>query len=162
MTYFHTYTINKYKITIVGDHSGITQLMVHNNTRNYDINPEWKDSAEIFVKTHQQLEEYFNGKRKIFDLELNPKGTPYQQKVWLALQNIPYGHLQSYKDIANALGDSNASRAIGLANNRNPIPIIVPCHRVVGSNGKMMSYAFGIEMKRDLIEMEAYHSFFKP
>lgn len=160
MTYFHTYKINKYQITLVGDKEGITQLMVHNNTRQYDFAPEWEDNSEIFADAHQQLEEYFAGKRKSFDLSLKPQGSNYHRKVWQALQNIPYGKLHTYKEIAINIGNPNASRAVGMANNRNPIPIIIPCHRVVGSNGKMMGYAFGVEMKRNLIELESYHSFF--
>lgn len=161
MTYFHTYDINTFHITLVGDKDGISQLMVHNGTRQCDIKPEWEDNSEFFVEAEQQLKEYFEGKRRSFELKLNPQGTNYHKKVWLALQNIPYGDLQSYKDIAIVLRDPNASRAVGMANNRNPIPIIIPCHRVVGSNGKMMGYAYGIEMKRQLIELESYHSFFQ-
>lgn len=161
MIYFHSFHIKNYHLTLVGDEKGISQLMIHNHTRELCIDDMWIERPEIFEEGKQQLEEYFEGKRQSFELKLNPNGTPYQHKVWQVLEKIPYGQLYSYKDVAIQLGDPNASRAVGMANNRNPIPIIIPCHRVVGSNGKMMGYAFGVEMKSELIEMETYHSFFK-
>lgn len=161
MIYFHTFHCNKYHLTLVGDDEGISQLLVHNDTHKPEIDLKWAARPELFSEAIRQLDEYFEGKRQTFDLKLRPNGTPYQQKVWQTLEQIPYGQLYSYKDVAIKLGDPNASRAIGLANNRNPIPIIIPCHRVIGSNGKMMGYAYGLAMKSDLIEMEAYHSFFK-
>ena len=161
MSYFHSFHIKNYHLTLVGDKEGIAQLMIHNHTRELHIDDKWIEKPDLFEEAKQQLEEYFEGKRQTFNLKLTPNGTPYQQKVWQILEQIPYGQLYSYKDVAIQLGDPNASRAIGLANNRNPIPILIPCHRVVGSNGKMMSYAYGVQMKRDLIEMESYHSFFK-
>lgn len=109
----------------------------------------------LIKKTIKQLDEYFDGKRKIFDLKLNPQGTEFQKKVWNALYAIPYGETRSYKDIAKACGNENASRAVGLANNKNPIPIIFPCHRVVGSNGDLVGYAGGLELKKQLLEIES-------
>lgn len=101
-----------------------------------------------------QLDEYFEGKRKRFDLPLNPNGTEFMIKVWKALEEIPYGETVSYKQIAEKIGNSKASRAVGMANNKNPIPIIIPCHRVIGANGKLVGYALGLEMKKLLLELE--------
>ena len=109
---------------------------------------------KIIRQTIKQLDEYFRGKRKKFELPLNPKGTEFQKKVWLQLMNIPYGKTATYKDIATLIGDSNASRAVGNANNKNPIAIIIPCHRVIGSNNKLTGYAGGLDKKEKLLNLE--------
>ncbi len=101
-----------------------------------------------------ELSEYFAGKRKEFTFAYAGKGTEFQQKVWKALCAIPYGETRSYKDIAIAIGNEKACRAVGMANNKNPIGIIVPCHRVIGSSGKLVGYASGVEMKDFLLRME--------
>ncbi len=101
-----------------------------------------------------QFCEYLAGKRKHFDIAYRLKGTDFQKKVWQALCAIPYGETRTYKDIALAIGNEKASRAVGLANNKNPITIIVPCHRVIGSSGKLVGYAGGLEMKSFLLDME--------
>lgn len=101
-----------------------------------------------------QLMEYFEGKRKEFDLPLDPQGTEFQKKVWNALREIPWGETRSYKEIAAAVGDEKACRAVGMANNKNPIAIIIPCHRVVGSNGKLVGYAGGLAIKEKLLALE--------
>lgn len=108
----------------------------------------------LIRKTYEQLCEYFDGKRKTFDLPLKIEGTPFQKKVWQALTEIPYGETRTYKEIACAVGNEKACRAVGLANNKNPIGIIVPCHRVVGSNGKLKGYAGGLEAKQFLLDLE--------
>lgn len=105
----------------------------------------------------QQLIEYFDGVRTTFSIAVDPQGTLFQKRVWNALKKIPYGQTCSYKQIAIACGNEKASRAIGMANNRNPIPIIIPCHRVVGSNGKLVGYAGGLDKKTLLLELEQNH-----
>lgn len=110
--------------------------------------------SPILEKSRAQLEEYFNGKRRDFDLPLDPKGTPYMLKVWKALQSIPYGKTASYKDVAEATGDAKACRAVGQANNRNPLPIVIPCHRVVGADGKLAGYGGGTDIKIKLLRLE--------
>ncbi len=105
-----------------------------------------------------QLDEYFAGKRKQFDLLLNPKGTEFQKKVWNELSNIKFGETVSYKDIADSIGNIKSVRAVGNANNKNPLPIIVPCHRVIGSNGKLIGYAGSLWRKRWLLDFEKYVS----
>jgi methylated-DNA-[protein]-cysteine S-methyltransferase len=101
-----------------------------------------------------QLEEYFAGKRTQFDLSLNPKGTDFQQQVWQQLVTIEYGQTCSYADIAKAINNPKAVRAVGAANGRNPLTIVVPCHRVIGSNGKLTGYAWGTSIKAGLLELE--------
>lgn len=101
-----------------------------------------------------QLGEYFAGHRVDFDLPLVPAGTPFQQKVWMALRDIPYGRTMSYGEIALELGQPTASRAVGLANGRNPLAVIVPCHRVIGSNGSLTGFGGGLERKRWLLDHE--------
>ncbi len=101
-----------------------------------------------------QLQEYFCGRRTTFDLPLAPGGTDFQRRVWQALGQIPFGQLRSYADIAAAIDRPRAVRAVGAANGRNPLPIVVPCHRVVGSDGSLTGFAGGVELKRRLLEME--------
>jgi len=108
----------------------------------------------IIKKTVKQLDEYFLGKRKIFNLPMNPLGSEFQKRVWKELQKIPYGQTRSYKDIAIAIGNPKAYRAVGNANNKNPIGIIIPCHRVIGSNKKLTGYAGGLDIKEKLLNME--------
>jgi len=102
----------------------------------------------------EQLEAYFRGELSHFDLPLAPVGTAFQSEVWNALQAIPYGEVRSYADIANAVGRPRAFRAVGMANNRNPLPIIIPCHRVVGSNGLLIGYGGGLDIKIRLLQLE--------
>ncbi len=102
-----------------------------------------------------ELLEYFAGERKVFSFAYVGKGTEFQQKVWKALCDIPYGETRSYKDIAVAIGNEKACRAVGMANNKNPIGVIVPCHRVIGASGKLVGYASGVEMKAYLLTLEA-------
>lgn len=102
----------------------------------------------------RQLKEYFAGKRREFSLPLSPAGTEFQKKVWSALQEIPYGETRTYKEIAGRCGNEKACRAVGMANHVNPIGIVIPCHRVVGSSGKMVGYAGGLDKKQYLLELE--------
>lgn len=104
--------------------------------------------------THRQLEEYLHGKRKNFDIKMKQNGTDFQQKIWKALMDIPYGETCSYKDVAIAVGNPKACRAVGMANNRNNLPILVPCHRVIGSNGGLVGYAGRLDIKLKLLELE--------
>ena len=107
------------------------------------------------IKIYSQIMEYFTGRRKYFDdIELQPEGSDFQKRVWKELLNIPYGETRSYKYIAEKINNPKAYRAVGLANNKNPIPIIYPCHRVVGSSGRLTGYAYGLDMKKELLDME--------
>ena len=109
-----------------------------------------KLSDDVFL----QIQEYLEGKRAVFDFPYVLMGTDFQKKVWNALCDIPYGQTRSYKDIAEAVGSPKAYRAVGMANNKNPITIALPCHRVIGANGKLVGYAGGMDMKEYLLELE--------
>lgn len=112
--------------------------------------------TDLIKESNKQLQEYLNGNREIFDIPLEPKGTQFQNKVWKALQEIPYGETCSYKDIGIKIGNIKACRAVGMANNKNPLPIFIPCHRVIGSNGKLVGYAGGLKIKEKLLELEKH------
>lgn len=120
--------------------------------------PEWQQSDALFAPAKKQLNEYFAGERKVFDLTLAPKGTPFQQSVLAALQDIPFGETRSYAEIALAIGNPKSVRAVGSANGNNPIALIIPCHRVIGSNGSLTGFGGGLETKRFLLEFEMQHS----
>jgi methylated-DNA-[protein]-cysteine S-methyltransferase len=109
----------------------------------------------ILIETERQLSEYFSGKRTQFDLPLEPDGTEFQKKVWRALREIPFGKTKSYLDLARAIGSPNAFRAVGAANGKNPLSIVVPCHRVVGADGALTGFAGGLETKAALLAFEA-------
>ena len=136
------------KISIIEENKKIIEIKI-----NSEENIQEKETA-LLNKTAKEIEEYLHGKRKDFDIPINPKGTSYMQKVWKALQTIPYGEVRTYKQIATQIGNSKASRAVGMANHNNPIPIIIPCHRVIGSNGKMVGYALGLDIKEFLLKLE--------
>lgn len=127
---------------------------------NMDIVDKFNTAETILCETKlinnafYQLNEYLNGVRTTFDLPLNPGGTEFQKKVWKALCQIPYGQTMSYKQIAEKVGNSKACRAVGMANNKNPIMIFIPCHRVIGSNGSLVGYAGGLDIKEKLLALE--------
>ena len=114
-------------------------------------------TTELLSMATIQLDEYFQGKRTTFSLPFKLTGTPFQLAVWKELQNIPYGKTTSYKEIAQKINKPKAYRAVGMANNKNPLPIIIPCHRVIGSNGKLIGYAGGLKLKNYLLELEKSH-----
>ena len=111
-------------------------------------------ASEMTRRAVKELEEYFQGKRKEFTVLCVPEGTDFQKRVWEALTRIPYGETRTYKEIAVEIGNPGASRAVGMANNKNPVPIIIPCHRVIGSDGKLTGYAGGLEVKEFLLNLE--------
>jgi methylated-DNA-[protein]-cysteine S-methyltransferase len=110
--------------------------------------------TEVIKEGFSQIEEYLKGERKEFDLPLNPSGTSFQQQVWCEILKIPYGDTVTYKDISTDLGNDNSARAVGSATGKNPIPIIIPCHRVVGANNKTSGYIGGVELKNTLLNIE--------
>lgn len=117
-------------------------------------------TTELLSMATIQLDEYFQGKRTTFSLPFKLIGTPFQLAVWKELQNIPYGQTTSYKEIAQKINKPKAYRAVGMANNKNPLLIIIPCHRVIGSNGKLIGYAGGLNLKNYLLELEKSHTNF--
>ncbi len=110
--------------------------------------------TEVIKETYRQLSEYFAGKRESFDIPIKTQGTDFQEKVWNVLKQIPYSETRSYKDIACAVGNPKAMRAVGMANNRNPIMIVIPCHRVIGANGQLIGYGGGLDVKEKLLTLE--------
>lgn len=116
---------------------------------------DWIEDISCFPQAEKQLGEYFSGQRRVFELELEPKGTPFQVAVLDALVQIPYGDTRSYRDIAISIGRPKAMRAVGAANGRNPLPIVIPCHRVIGTNGSLTGFGGGLEAKSYLLELEA-------
>lgn len=117
--------------------------------------PSWRHEPEPFTPIQEQLEQYFSGHRTTFDVDLNLAGSEWERRVWAALLRIPYGETRSYGQIAGELCSVRASRAVGLANGRNPVAIIVPCHRVIGADGRLTGFGGGLERKRSLLDLEA-------
>jgi len=115
---------------------------------------EREQSTPLLRKAIQELTEYFEGNRKAFSVPLQPAGTAFQQSVWAALQAIPYGETRSYGEIAKSIGKPKSARAVGMANNQNPLPIFIPCHRVIGANGKLVGYGGGLDIKEFLLNLE--------
>ena len=117
--------------------------------------PGWRRCDEAFAAVRGQLEEYFAGERTLFDVALEMEGTPFQRRVWRELEAIPYGETISYGELARRVGQPSAARAVGLANGRNPVAVIVPCHRVIGADGSLTGYGGGMERKRILLGLES-------
>ena len=144
------------KLGIAEEHGFVTNIYFMNQKQPLDSKLY---ETEVLQETHKQLVEYFDGKRQDFDIPINPRGTDFQQQVWCELLKIPYGETRSYKDIALALGNDRASRSVGNANNKNPIPIIIPCHRVIGADNKLVGYAGGVEIKNFLLQLESRNDY---
>jgi len=144
------------KLKIVASEKGLVAILWENDkptrVRLGELVEEPKQ--KVLVETERQLNEYFAGKRKAFDLPLDMRGTQFQKDVWEALLAIPFGETRSYGELAKKLGSPAASRAVGAANGRNPISIVVPCHRVIGASGKLTGFAGGLETKARLLELE--------
>ncbi len=140
-------------LTLAGQNGRLRHLRMVDQT--YEPSHEgWEADDEAFPDAVEQLEAYFAGERTDFDMNLELVGTEFQRRVWAALLTIPYGETRSYGEIARQIGSPGAFRAVGLANGHNPIGIIVPCHRVIGSNGSLTGYGGGLDRKRALLEME--------
>jgi methylated-DNA-[protein]-cysteine S-methyltransferase len=145
------------QLLLVAHEQALTHLIWSSSTdakalKKQSLNKE----TPLLKETKKQLNEYFSGKRTVFNLALQPSGTDFQKKAWKALEKIPFGKTWSYKEQALRLGSENAMRAVGGANGCNPISIVVPCHRVIGANGKLTGYGGGIEKKRILLELEGH------
>ncbi len=137
-------------LLLTSDGTSLTRLLIGG-----DPNPAWRtEPCAVLTRAATQLAEYFRGERTDFDLALEPAGTPFQLVVWQALREIPYAATMSYGQLATRVGNPRASRAVGLANGRNPISIVVPCHRVIGAKGSLIGYGGGLERKRILLDLE--------
>lgn len=156
MPYFTSFKTRLWEIVLVGDEAGITNLhmVTGQGKRAFTLDSEWLRSDVFFVDAKRQLREYFDGMRSTFDIPLNPQGTEFRKQVWKALRSIPYGETRSYGDIARSIGNPGAARAVGVANSKNPIPVIIPCHRVLGSSGSLTGFAYGVEAKKTLLDLE--------
>jgi methylated-DNA-[protein]-cysteine S-methyltransferase len=146
-------------VLIAGDAEAIRRIAFPKNGKPFRPEPGWEHSARGPVgEAIRQLRDYFAGRRTGFDLPLAPEGTPFQRAVWRQLQDIPYGGTISYGELARRLGNPKASRAVGSANGANPIPIVIPCHRVIGADGKLTGFGGGLPVKQALLALEARSS----
>lgn len=158
MTTYYTYIDGPLGRTMLSsDGHSLTGLYLAGQKYERIPGDDWieEPSLPLFVQASEQLAEYFAGSRTTFDLPVSPSGTPFQREVWSCLQDIPYGTRQSYGAVATAVGRPQAFRAVGAAIGRNPISIIIPCHRVLGKSGSLTGYAGGLERKQVLLELEA-------
>jgi methylated-DNA-[protein]-cysteine S-methyltransferase len=150
MKNFFFYDTDIGKITIAEEDGYITYVLFgHENLPDSRVN-----ETALLKDAHKQISEYLKGERRSFDLPLSPSGTEFQQRVWKALTGIPYGETVTYEDIARKVGNEKACRAVGMANNRNPISLIIPCHRVIVKNGKLTGYGGGLGIKEYLLKLE--------
>lgn len=151
--YYFNYKTSIGNITISCDKNAITSIGFNLNIKQLGE----KDRVSLLDEAFKELEEYLYEERKEFDIPLSPKGTQFQKNVWKALCTIPYGETRSYSQIAKIIGNAKASRAVGMANNKNPILIFIPCHRVIGKNGSLVGYASGLKLKKMLLDLEKTH-----
>ncbi len=147
MKYYYTYDTKLGKISIEGDNNYITKIVLGNYNG-------IKKETSLIKKCYIEIKEYLDGKRVSFTVPIKYQGTPFQEKVWKELLNIPYGEIITYKELARRVGNIKAVRAVGTANHKNPIPIIIPCHRVIGSNQKLVGYLYGLDKKEYLLNLE--------
>ncbi|MBI3209877.1 MAG: methylated-DNA--[protein]-cysteine S-methyltransferase [Candidatus Solibacter usitatus] len=141
-------------LLLAGTHGELRLISFPKGHKKIDPHPEWVRDAAPFLEVQRQLNSYFAGTLRDFDLPLAPRGSPFQMQVWKELRRIPYGATISYGELARRIGNPAASRAVGLANGSNPIPVIIPCHRVIGSNGKLTGFGGGLDVKRALLDLE--------
>lgn len=141
-------------LLLAGDNSGLQFIGFPEGKGHLEPASDWIRDAQPFATVKAQLAEYFSGDRTAFDLPLNPQGTAFQLHVLQALQSIPYGETRSYSDIAQQIGKPTAVRAVGAANGRNPLPIVIPCHRVIGADGSLTGFGGGVGVKRFLLDLE--------
>lgn len=154
MTTYTTITSPIDPLTLVARDGRLIGIYCQQHKGKPEIAEDWKEDPEPFAEPIRQLQEYFQGSRREFDLPLAPDGTEFQQQVWAELRRIPFGETISYGELARRINNPKAVRAVGLANGRNPISIVIPCHRVIGANGKLTGYGGGLERKKRLLELE--------
>lgn len=146
------------RLLLAGDGSGLRLISFPRGRTKREPQPGWHEDCGPFTEAVRQLGAYFAGELTGFDLELAPQGTPFQLSVWRALKQIPYGQTRSYGELARVIGRPKASRAVGAANGSNPLPIVVPCHRVIGSTGKLTGFGGGLDTKAALLTLEGIPS----
>jgi methylated-DNA-[protein]-cysteine S-methyltransferase len=155
-TFYDEMTSPVGSLLLVGSEQALCGLYMHDQRHRPPLPEGSERHPRLFADAREQLNAYFAGKLRAFELALDGKGSDFQRRVWNALGQIPFGETQSYGEVARAIGNPNASRAVGLANGKNPIGIIVPCHRVIGANGSLTGYGGGIERKRWLLDHERH------
>jgi methylated-DNA-[protein]-cysteine S-methyltransferase len=143
------------ELLLLGNDVALHGLYMQAGRKPMRTRPDWQRDDDAFGAARSQLEEYFSGERREFDVPLIMHGSEFERRVWRALQDIPYGETTSYGEIARRIGEPDAARGVGWANGRNPIAVIVPCHRVIGADGKLVGYGGGLDNKRLLLELEA-------
>jgi methylated-DNA-[protein]-cysteine S-methyltransferase len=143
-------------LLLAGSSAGLRLVSFAAGKRARSVDPKWQLDSSAFLEVVDQLQSYFAGERTNFDLPLLLEGTDFQKKVWTALQQIPYGETISYKKLAETVGSPKAVRAVGAANGANPIPIIIPCHRVIGHDGSLTGFGGGLALKKQLLELESH------
>jgi methylated-DNA-[protein]-cysteine S-methyltransferase len=143
------------ELLLLGDGSALHGLYMQAGRKPMAPRPAWRRDDDAFDDARAQLDEYFGGERREFDLPLVMAGSEFERRVWRALEEIPYGETESYGALARRIGEPDAARGVGWANGRNPISVVVPCHRVIGANGKLVGYGGGLDNKRLLLELEA-------
>jgi methylated-DNA-[protein]-cysteine S-methyltransferase len=143
------------ELLLTGDGDALTGVYFPQSGKVAAADPAWARDDGAFAEVKARLGAYFRGELTKFQLKLAPRGTPFQQRVWSALQTIPYGTTSTYGKLAAELGEPKAVRAVGLANGRNPIPIIIPCHRVIGADGSLTGYGGGLDVKQRLLALES-------
>lgn len=144
------------ELLIVADDSAVRIVRFSSDPHTGKVEDGWRKGGPLVAKARRQLDEYFRGRRQRFDLPLAPSGTPFQLRAWKALRDIPYGATRSYGEQARAMGQPRAVRAVGAANGRNPIAIVVPCHRVIGGDGRLTGYGGGLGIKQYLLDLERH------
>jgi methylated-DNA-[protein]-cysteine S-methyltransferase len=142
------------RLLIAADEVGLRKVLFARGRSEVQPQPGWRNNATHLAEVVRQLRAYFAGKLRQFDLPLAPEGTAFQQRVWRELRKIPYGETISYGELARRIGNPKGSRAVGLANGANPISIVIPCHRVIGNNGKLTGYGGGLKTKEWLLALE--------
>jgi methylated-DNA-[protein]-cysteine S-methyltransferase len=155
MSHYTTFDSPIGELLLVGDGEALSRLHMMGSRHRVTVNPAWHRDDGAFGEVRTQLDEYFAGERREFDIPLDMRGHEFERRVWEELRVIPYGETASYGEIANRIGSPGAARAVGLANGRNPVAVIVPCHRVIGADGSLTGYGGGLERKRLLLELES-------
>jgi methylated-DNA-[protein]-cysteine S-methyltransferase len=143
------------KLLLAAEAQGLRLVSFESSKRATPVQPDWKENKAPFAEVIRQLRAYFDGELREFDLPLAPEGTAFQLRVWNSLRTIPYGETISYGQLAQRIGNPKAVRAVGLANGCNPIPIIIPCHRVIGSDGSLTGFGGGLPNKKKLLALES-------
>lgn len=142
------------RMLLVGENGMLEELHFPKAAEQLEIPTNWQENETFFKEHLRQLHQYFGGERQEFHLPLAAKGTPFQERVWRELCKIPFGKTASYGEIAERIGNPKACRAVGMANKKNPIPIIIPCHRIIGKNGSLTGFGGGLSVKKQLLDLE--------